>query len=630
MSVPSAPVIRPRPKALNGTLEFWWLPPVSDGGSAVTGYTIEIPGVYVDTVGPSVEYYKITGLTNGTTYTAQIYAINANGNGAVATFRTVEPGNPPGPTQTQSATRSTAASATFSWTAPASDGGATIGWNVVAAYPLDSSGAVIRRNVLGNETTLTIPDLSGTTVYNALVRARNDPGYSPKTVYLPPITYGTLPSDISGLRLWLDAADLTTLFTDAGAATQSSLDTSQILRWNDKSGLGRDMSGVAFARRLATGINGARYPCMQFTGTDFQAATAAYSSHNAITVFLVGQMPNLATNDQRFLTADSLLLILSLDTSKGSQFLFTADGTNELTAISGAFISATYTDAVDTKTEIYNPTYASYTVARPDTSNLNTSTVLRIGTNSADIRISELLIWDRALSTGERTLIANYLQQKWGFPVSMPTPVVHLVAADVTGGDTTWTDRSGNGWDASLAGGTSAKNGANALVLDGSTYWTFADIGLKTNFTMSVWFKRTAAIGDGGCIVTEAYTGGIYVNMAIYGGTYGADDTQFVGGFFDGAWEIGAPQTFALNTWVQMSVSWDGTDIKTYINGSLVDTANYTGLTTGTTGLGYNIGKRWDNPDYVTGDLGEIRIDSVALTGAQIANYYTLTQGNYT
>lgn len=301
-----------------------------------------------------------------------------------------------------------------------------------------------------------------------------------------------------------------------------------------------------------------------------------------------------------------------------------------MTAISGAFISATYVDAVDTKTEVYNPTYASYTVARPNDSNFNTSTVLRIGTNSADVRISELLIWDRALSTGERTLIANYLQQKWGFPVFMPTPVVYLVAADVTGGDTTWTDRSGNGWNASLAGGTSAKNGANALALDGSTYWTFGDIGVQTNFSISVWFKRTAAIGSGGSIVSEAYTGGNYVNLAIYGGTYGATDTEFVGGFFSSAWNIGAPQTFALNTWVQMTVTWDGTDVKTYINGALVDTTNYSGQTTSSTGLGYRIGRRWDNPDYVTGDLGEIRIDGVALTAAQVANYYATTSGDYT
>lgn len=629
MSTPTAPVIRLRPKATNGTLEFWWLPPVSDGGSPITGYTIEIPNVYVDTVGPSVEYYKIVGLTNGVPYTAQIYAINANGNGAVATFRTVEPGNPPGPTQTQSATRSTATSATFSWTAPASDGGATIGWNVVAAYPLDSSGAVIRRNVLGNETSLMIPDLSGTTVYNALVRARNDPGYSPRTVYLAPLVYGTIPTDISGLQLWLDAADLTTLFTDAGAATQSSLETSQILRWNDKSGLGRDMSGVAFARRLATGLNGNRYPCMQFTGTSFEAATASYSNHNAITVFLVGQMANLAVTDQRFLTADSILLILKLETSKGTNFLFAADGSNDFSAISGAFISATYVDAVDTKTEVYNPTYASYTIARPNDSNFNTSTVLRIGQTSADVRISELLIWDRALSTGERTLIANYLQQKWGFPVFMPTPVVYLVAADVTGGDTTWTDRSGNGWDATLAGGTSAKNGANALALDGSTYWTFGDIGVQTNFSMSVWFKRTAAIGTGGAIIAEAYTGGNYVNMAIYGGDYGASDTQFTGGFFDSSWRVTAAQEFPLNTWVQMTTTWDGNDTKTYINGTLQDTITWAGQSAQSTGLGYNIGKRWDNPDYVTGDLGEIRIDGVALTAAQVTSYYNSTSGTY-
>ncbi len=324
MSTPTEPQIRLRPKATSGTLEFWWQPPVSDGGSAITGYTIEIPSVYVDTTGPAARYYKITGLTDGVTYSAQLNAINANGAGQLAYFRSVQPGNLPGPTQTQSFTRNGNGDATFEWTAPASDGGATIGWNVVSCYPLDASGAVIRRNVLGPETSLRIPDLSANTTYTALVRARNDPGYSSKEVYLAPVTFGTLPSDISGLRLWLDAADLTTLFTDASGLVTSTIETSQVRLWKDKSALSHDMSGAAIVSRIQNGLK-ARYPSLLFKGNTLGNPAVSLTGHDRITIFMVAQLPTLSTT-QYFIDWNSNIINFWLDTSKGGDFLFRADG----------------------------------------------------------------------------------------------------------------------------------------------------------------------------------------------------------------------------------------------------------------------------------------------------------------
>lgn len=626
MSTPGPPQNRLRPKATDGTLEFWWQPPVSDGGSPITGYTIEIPGVYVDTTPAEARYYKITGLTNGTTYTAQLNAINANGAGQLVYFRSVQPGNLPGPTQSQSFTRNGNGDATFEWTAPASDGGATIGWNVVTCYPLDSSGAVINRNVLGYETSLRIPDLSANTTYTALIRARNDPGYSSKGVYLAPVTFGTLPSDISGLTLWLDAADFTTLFSDASGLVLSTIESSSIRRWNDKS-VGEH---IFLAGAPATLLRDT-YPTIQMTSTSSFTSTESFSitDTNTATVFLVGKVGDLATTNQQFASGAFGALAFSYNSAKGGEFSLLLDGGTALSASSQQVLVMTSSDTSNTLNIKYNPTYQTETSARFGQT-LNTSTSFILGQDASDMRISELLIWNRVLSELERNTIVAYLQNKWGLSLFLPNPIVYLVAADLGDGSTTWTDRSGNGWNATLADGSSTKNGSNALVLDGSSYWTFGDIGLQTNFSMSVWFKRTAAIGSGGSIVTEAYTGGNYVNMAIYGGTYGATDTQFVGGFFDsGGWEVGAPQEFALNSWVQMTTTWDGSDIKTYINGTLVDTTNYSGLSTGSTGLGYRIGRRWDNADYVTGDLGEIRIDSVALTDAQVATYYSMTSPYY-
>ena len=216
MSTPSKPNIRVRPKATNGTLEFWWSAPDSDGGSAVTGYVFNIPGVVTHTLGPTDGYYKVTGLVNGDPYTATVYATNANGNGATATFRTVEPGNLPGPMNTVTTTRDASGVATFSWTAPTSDGGATIGWNKLSLIPLRSDLPTKFYNTVAADTSITVTDLSANESYIVLVEPRNDPGFpASKQVLTPTLTFGTRPEDIRGFTDKFDSSDISSLYIDS-------------------------------------------------------------------------------------------------------------------------------------------------------------------------------------------------------------------------------------------------------------------------------------------------------------------------------------------------------------------------------------------------------------------------------
>jgi hypothetical protein len=59
-----------------------WLAPVSDGGSAITSYTVtSTPGAFTASVSGSVYSATVTGLTDGTSYTFTISATNAVGTG---------------------------------------------------------------------------------------------------------------------------------------------------------------------------------------------------------------------------------------------------------------------------------------------------------------------------------------------------------------------------------------------------------------------------------------------------------------------------------------------------------------------------------------------------------------------
>ena len=69
----------------NASVALTWTAPASDGGSPITGYRIT---PYIGTVaqtpvltGSPATNFNVTGLTNGTTYTFTVAAINAVGTG---------------------------------------------------------------------------------------------------------------------------------------------------------------------------------------------------------------------------------------------------------------------------------------------------------------------------------------------------------------------------------------------------------------------------------------------------------------------------------------------------------------------------------------------------------------------
>ncbi len=179
--LPSAPTIGVATAGNTGAT-VRWTTPAAVSVLPITSYEIVVNsgGSVVRTitgVSAAVRAFLVTGLTNGTSYTFQVRAVNAVGVGALsAQSNAVTPFGVPGAPTGLAVTRG---DGTFnlSWTAPANDGG-----SVITGYRIDisSGGVLVRTDVLSSTaTTATVTGLVAGTTYVLRVRAVNARGIGP-------------------------------------------------------------------------------------------------------------------------------------------------------------------------------------------------------------------------------------------------------------------------------------------------------------------------------------------------------------------------------------------------------------------------------------------------------------------
>ena len=165
----------------DGQLGITWAPPSNDGGSAITDYKVQWKSGRQSFGDSSREHitsstsYFITGLTNGTEYTARVIAVNAVGDGPPSDEKTATPKGPPdAPPNVQAG--SGHQQLTVSWGAPNDGGSAITGYTVqlklssVSGWP---SGSVTERTLTGTPPARshTFTGLSNGTEYTVRVRA---------------------------------------------------------------------------------------------------------------------------------------------------------------------------------------------------------------------------------------------------------------------------------------------------------------------------------------------------------------------------------------------------------------------------------------------------------------------------
>ena len=263
-AVPTAPTTVTG-TAGNTSVTLKWLAPASDGGSAITGYSIRAStatGFVGTTLTSSAALTgTVTGLTNGTAYTFTVSAVNAVGTGtasaASAAITPVAPAGVPGAPTGVVATRGNA-SVKLTWVAPVSNGGSALTRYSIRAF----SGAT-----LVSTTPVATPVLTGTvtglangTAYTFDVAAGNVVGFGPASTPTAAVTPATMPGAPTGLAG--TRANASVKLTWTAASNGGSAITGYSIRAFNS--LGTLVSTTAVATPVTTGtvaglMNGTAY-----------------------------------------------------------------------------------------------------------------------------------------------------------------------------------------------------------------------------------------------------------------------------------------------------------------------------------------------------------------------------------
>jgi hypothetical protein len=195
----------------------------------------------------------------------------------------------------------------------------------------------------------------------------------------------------------------------------------------------------------------------------------------------------------------------------------------------------------------------------------------------------------------------------------------------------TWYDLKGNinfalqnspPFIANSAGGSIGFTAANY-------HWALSstNLPLMTRFSVEVWHYYTGILtGAAPCIVTETYygtTGQLNFNL---GSTLSGAGLRV--GYYNGNWNESSMYALSANNWYHIIGTYDGANLRLYINNvNQVTTAN-TGTPTANTG-GIRLMRRWDFDNYWDGHLSTVRIYNRALSALEIKQNYNATKKRY-
>jgi glucose/arabinose dehydrogenase len=212
------------------------------------------------------------------------------------------------------------------------------------------------------------------------------------------------------------------------------------------------------------------------------------------------------------------------------------------------------------------------------------------------------------------------------FSTTSPPPTSGLVAAYAfgEGSGSSVADATGNGLNGAISGATWTTGGkyGSALSFDGVNDWVTVNdanaLDLTTAMTVEAWVYPTAS-GSGSWrnVLIKERAGGEVYNL--YANANTNAPVTFVVRAADPSATPDARGTtpLPLNTWTHLAVTYDGTTLRLFVNGTQVGTRAVSGaLLTSTGALRLGGNSVWG--EFFQGRLDEVRIYNRALTTTEI------------
>lgn len=345
------------------------------------------------------------------------------------------------------------------------------------------------------------------------------------------------PLDVSGCVLWLDGADIRSMFQNTAGTTPVTASGQNVALWKDKSGVFNNASAAA------------NQPTALFNATNNQAAVSFNGSTQIMS--LTPSLLPTGTNQSTYMfvvypTGGATGTIFTVGTpGTGTQEQIYVSGANQtLTAdlCGGSFIN-------DTTSNVGNWTLASITYGATEngwrngvafngtngiaiTLNTGTSFALLGAQSNGGLYyysgyIAEGLAYNRVLSSNERQALEGYLSWKWGIkitynipntPTAIPGCALWLDAADPSSMNlsgtsiTQWNDKSGAGLNLATTTNfptlvTGGLNGSNIVSFNGNQNIS------RTNVTGSNLAGSTTSLFS--AFIVCSYSNNIQSNIPI-------------------------------------------------------------------------------------------------------------------
>ena len=160
---------------------------------------------------------------------------------------------------------------------------------------------------------------------------------------------------------------------------------------------------------------------------------------------------------------------------------------------------------------------------------------------------------------------------------------------------------------------TGGNNSSKGLSLNGSSYLQNTSYPSTLNgnnpYTIAAWFNSTQ--GNAGGILGYGSTGTCIGNNLRLDGS-----TRFLSYWYGCDYGSNSVSNF-LNSWHHVAVSYDGTTLKFYYDGTLL--SSHTGLTRNTTGTTLYVGKTVNDVAF-SGTLDDIALYTRALTAQEVSD----------